>query len=147
MAFRFALAPLLRLRQSIERQRALALQEASLRVSRAQETLAHLDRFLANSAQSDSASLAAGRTAAELQFADLCRDNMHRFRQDLQSNIRKLELLRQQAAGEYQQAYREREVLDTLRARQRRVYQQEQLRRQQREVDSVFLLQRWHLRD
>src|SRR5208283_4571872 len=69
MAFRFVLAPLLRLRQSIERQRALALQEANLKVSRAQETLAQLERFLSGSAQSDSAALAAGRTAAELQFA------------------------------------------------------------------------------
>jgi len=146
MAFRFVLAPLLRLRQSIERQRALALQEANLKVSRAQETLAQLERFLAGSAQSDSAALAAGRTAAELQFASVFRENLHRFRQELQSDVRKLELLRQQAAGEYHQAYREREVLETLRARQRRAYQQEQLRRQQQELDAVYLLQRWHHR-
>ena len=69
MPFRFALAPVLRLRQSIERQRARALQSANLQVSRAQETLAQLDRFLSDSDQSDCAGLAAGRTAAELQFA------------------------------------------------------------------------------
>lgn len=144
MAFRFALAPLLRLRQSIERQRALALQEANLKVSRAQETLAQVERFLYESAQSDSAALAAGSSAAELQFASVLRENLHRFLQELQSEVRKLELLRQQAAGEYHQAYREREVLETLRGRQRRVYQEEQLRRQQREFDATYLLQRWH---
>jgi flagellar FliJ protein len=147
MSFRFALAPLLRLRQSIERQRTLQLQEANLQVSRAQETLAQLERFLSDSAQSDSTALKAGCTAAELQFASVLRENLHRFRQELQSDIRKLELLRQQAASEYHQAYREREVLETMRARQRRAYQQEQLRRQQQELDAAYLLQRWHHRN
>ena len=147
MSFRFALAPLLRLRQSIERQRTLQLQEANLRVSRAQEALAQLERHLSDSAQSDATALIAGRTGAELQFASVLRENLHRFRQELQSDIRKLELVRQQAASEYHRAYREREVLETLRARQRRAYQQEQLRRQQRELDAAHLLQRWHHRD
>jgi flagellar export protein FliJ len=144
MAFRFALAPLLRLRQSIERQRTLQLQQANLEVLRAQETLAQLERFLSGSAQSDSTGLAAGCTAAELQFASMFRENLDRFRQELQSDIRKLELLRQQAASEYHRAYREREVLETLRVRQHRAYQQEQLRRQQQELDATYLLQRWH---
>ena len=147
MPFRFALAPLLRLRQSIERQRTLALQAANLQVSRAQETLAQLDRFLSDSDQSDCAGLAAGRTAAELQFASVLRENMQHFREELQSDVRKLELERQKALGEYHKAYREREVLETIRARQRRVYQQEQLRRQQQELDGAYLLQRWHHRD
>src|SRR6266849_2237291 len=147
MSFRFALSPLLRLRQSIERQRALQLQEANLQVSRAQETLAQLERFLSDSAQSESAGLTAGGTAAELQFASVLRENMHHFRQELQSNIRKLELQRQQAASEYHQAYREREVIETLRAHQRRAYQQEQLRRQQQDLAATYLLQRWHRRN
>jgi flagellar export protein FliJ len=144
MAFRFALAPILRLRQSVERQRTLGLQEANLQVSRAQQRLAELDRFLSDSAEADSAALVAGRTAAELQFAFVLRENMQRFREELQSDVRQLELLRQKALGEYHRAYREREVLETLHARQRRVYQQEQLRRQQQELDAGYLLQRWH---
>ncbi len=146
MAFRFTLAPLLRLRQSIERQRTVKLQEANLHVSRAQEKLAQLERFLSDSAQSDAAALRAGGTGADLQFASVLRENLHRYRAELQSDILKLELLRQQALGEYHQAYREREVLETLRARQRRAYQQEQLRHQQRELDATHLLQRWHRR-
>ncbi len=147
MPFRFTLAPLLRLRQSIERQRALQLQEANLQVSRAQETLAQLERFLSDSSQSESAGLTAGCTAAELQFASVIRENLHHFRQELQSDIRKLELLRQQAASAYHGAYREREVIETLRARQRHDYHQEQLRRQQQELDATYLLQRWHRRN
>jgi flagellar export protein FliJ len=147
MPFRFTLAPLLRLRQSIERQRTLKMQETNLYVSRAQETLAQLERSLSESAQYDAAALQAGRTAAELQFASVLRENLHLLRAELRSDIRKLELLRQQALGEYHQAYREREVLETLRARQHRAYQQEQLHRQQQELDATHLLQRWHRRD
>ena len=147
MPFRFALAPLLRLRQSIERQRTLQLQEANLQVSRARETLAQLDHCMAAAVQSDLTRLAAGCTAAELQFALVLRENRQRFRQELQADVRRLELLRQQAANEYHQAYREREVLETLRARQLRAYQQEQLRRQQQELDATYLLQRWHHRN
>jgi len=143
MAFRFPLAPLLRLRQSIERQRALALRGASLALARAQESLAQLDRFLADSAQADSTSLSAGRRAAELQFALLYRENLEHLREQVQSEIRDLELKRQRAASEYHQAFREREALETMRARQRREYQQDELRRLQQQLDAAHLLQRW----
>ena len=52
MPFRFPLASLLRLRQSLERQRAQRLQEASLAVARAQETLSQIDQSLADTARS-----------------------------------------------------------------------------------------------
>ncbi|MGB7333024.1 MAG: flagellar FliJ family protein, partial [Terriglobales bacterium] len=139
--------PLLRLRQSIERQRTLQLQEANLQVSRARETMARLDRSLDDAAQSDSARLAAGCTAADLQFASVLRDNLQHYREELYSDVRKLELARQKVLGEYHQAYREREVLENLRTRQRHAYQQEQLRREQQELDASYLLQRWHRRN
>ena len=147
MSFRFALAPVLRLRESIERQRTLQLQEANLQVSRARETMAQLERFLADSAESDSAALSSGRTGAELQFADVLRESLQHFRQELQSDVGRLERLRQQAVGAYHQANREREILESLRARQRGTYQQEQLHREQQELDAAHLLQRWHRRD
>lgn len=146
MPFRFTLAPLLRLRQSVERQQALRLREASLEVTRMQDSLARLEQFLADSTRSDHAALSAGRSAAELQFASLFRENLHRLRQELQAELCRLELARQRAAEEYHRAYREREVLETLRTRQRRAYQQEELRREQRELDAAHLLQLWRNR-
>src|SRR4029077_16835015 len=97
MAFRFTLAPLLRLRQSIERQCTLKLQAANLHVSRARERLAQLERSPSPSTQCDATALQDGRAAAELQFASILRENLHHYRQELQSDIFKLELLRQQA--------------------------------------------------
>lgn len=146
MPFRFALAPVLRLRQSMERQRTLTLQKTNLEVARATESLTQLERFLSDSEEADSRGLAAGRTAAELQFASLLRENLLRFREELQADVRRLELLRQKALGEYQQAYRDRETLEALRARQRSLYQQEQARREQEGLDADYLLQRWHRR-
>lgn len=147
MSFRFALAPLLRLRKSVERQRTLQLQEASLQVARVKETLMQLDRFLSDADQSDGKSLSAGRAAVELQFASVYRENLMHFRVELESEIQKLELVRQQAAHAYHQAYREREVLETLRVRQLRTHQQEESRREQQELDATYLLQRWHRRN
>ncbi len=147
MAFRFALAPLLRLRQGIERQRILQLQEENLRFAQAQETLLQLDRSFAASAQSDSAELSRGSTGAELKFASVLRENLTRFRQELVTDLHKRELLRQKALAEYQTAYRDREILETLRSQQRSAYSQEQSRRQQQDLDATFLLQRWHHRN
>jgi flagellar export protein FliJ len=146
MAFRFALAPLLRLRRSLEHQRALALQRASFSLARAQDELAALERFLSKAATADSASLSKGRSAAELQFADLLREQFLRLRQEMQAQIRELESIRQQAALTYRQALRDREALERLRERQREAYQTEQSRSEQQELDAAFLLQRWHKR-
>ncbi len=146
MAFRFALAPLLRLRQSVERQRMLTLQGAALQLARAQDTVVRFDTFLAESQIADEASLAAGRTAAELQFAALLREQLQQLRVRLQEEVRRLEWARQQAAAAYQQAFREREVLENLRTRQHSAYQVEQARREQRRLDAAHLLQRWHHR-
>jgi len=143
MPFRFTLAPLLRLRQSMERKQALRLQEANLAVAKAQDTLARLEQFLADAAQSDQASLADGRRGVELQFASLIRTNLHALRVQLQSDLRDRQEKCLQAAQDYQRAFTEREVLDTLRARQRRAHQIEALRREQRDLDATYLIQLW----
>ena len=147
MAFRFALAPLLRLRQSVEHQRALTLQRAAFEVARAQERLADLDRFLAESAQVDTASLVAGRTAAELQFADRFREQLEILRRQMLEEIQILETERSKAAGAFQQAMREREALESLRERQRRSYDAERLQRQQQTLDAAFLMRHWPKQD
>jgi flagellar biosynthesis chaperone FliJ len=124
----------------------LQLQEANLQVARPRETLARLDRFLAESERLDSAALSAGRTGAELHFAGVLREKLQQFRLELQSEMSRLELARQQALGAYHRAYREREILESLRARERHDYEQEQLRREQQELDAAHLLQRWRHR-
>ncbi|MFZ0231442.1 MAG: flagellar export protein FliJ [Mycobacterium sp.] len=143
MAFRFALASLLRLRQGVERQRALALQQACLQVTRARDALGRLDNILAESWRTDAHSLAVGCVAAELHFAGQVREQLKRLRTQLLEEIRRLEDAQQQAAARYQQAKREREVMEAVRDQQSRVYELEQLRREQRSLDAAFLLRGW----
>ena len=146
MSFRFPLAPLLRLRQSLERQRAMRVREAGLAVARANEALSRTDRRIADAIQSDEASLRVGRSAAELQFALISRANTLLARQNLQAELRRLELERQQAAAAYHHAYREREVLETLALQQRHIYHREQQQHEQRELDASHLLLLWRKR-
>jgi flagellar FliJ protein len=146
MSFRFALDPLLRLRRSLERQRILVLQKANLEVARAQDATAQLERYLRASDRAEAEGWRGGRSAAELQFTLALRENLLRVQRELRADLRRLEGVRQKAVGEYHQAYREREILESLRARQRRTYEQEQSRQEQQELDAAHLLQRWHRR-
>ncbi|MFZ0481436.1 MAG: flagellar FliJ family protein [Terriglobales bacterium] len=147
MAFHFALEPILRLRQSLERQRAIALQRASMDVVRAEEALGRLDRVLDESAEEDSRLLTGGRMAAELHFSILLREQLRQLRVRVEEEIGRLEAVRQEAARVYRRAMQEREALEALRASQRRVYQREQMRREQQETDAAFLLRRWPHRE
>jgi flagellar export protein FliJ len=143
MAFRFALASVLRLREGIERQRALALQQACLQVTRARDALDRLDNSLAESWRSDARSLAAGCVAAELHFSGQMREQLKGLRAQLLEEIRRLEEAQRQAGLRYQQAKREREVMEAVREQQRRSYELEQLRREQKSLDAAFLLRSW----
>jgi len=140
MAFHFALDPLLRLRQSVERQRSLLLQEATLQLRRAEEELARFEQFLTDSALADFAGLAAGCSGAELHFAHLYGEQLQTFRLQLQNEVERSKAVRQQVLTAYQQAVRERELLETLRSSQHRAYRLEQSRQQQQELDTNFLL-------
>ena len=143
MAFRFALASLLRLRQGIERQRSLTLQQACLQVARARDALDRLDGCVAESWRTDARTLAAGCMAVELHFAEQVREQLQRLRTQLLEEIRRIEEVQRQAANHYEQAKREREVMEAVRDQQRRVYELERRRREQRSLDAAFLLRGW----
>jgi len=147
MAFQFKLGPLLRLRQSIERQQALHLREASLNVARAADALTRLNQYLAGSSEADLVNLRAGRTAVELHFATMSRENLQRLRHELEEELARLKEQRQKVAAEYHRAYREREALEILRDNHRQLYRQEELRRDQRILDESHLIQFWRRRN
>ena len=143
MAFHFPLGALLRLRQSLERQRAIALQKANLRLSQAKQKLDELEDSLRNSHAENAAALTHGRRSAEMQFALAVRENASLRRLALGVEIRELELSRQKVLAEYQKALRDREALELLQERARNNYQREEDRRRQQQMDEAFLLQRW----
>ena len=143
MAFRFALATVLRLRQSVERQRTLQLQDATSQVLNAKLKLTELERSLSDSSAEDLSALGAGRRAAEMHFALTIRENSKLIRIALTAEISGLELLRAKVLAEYQKASRDREVLELLFERQRKEFRRQKDRSLQHEADEAFLLQRW----
>ena len=146
MPFRFPLASLLRLRQGLERQRAAQLLEASTKAARARGELAQIDAAIVESRHADAAALRAGCSAAELQFAVLTRASLQAARDTTEQQVKRLEAQRLTAAADYQRAFREREILETLSTQQRRTYQQDHSRREQHDLDAAHLLQLWRKR-
>jgi flagellar export protein FliJ len=140
MRFHFSLGPLLRLRKSVERQRMLRFRAASLAAAHAAEQIAALDLYVSASLRADADGLKAGRSAVEMHFAVDSARNLQGLRAELEKLLRQLELERQNAAADYQDAYRQREALDNLRLRQQRFFEQQQSRRQQRELDEDYVL-------
>jgi flagellar export protein FliJ len=146
MAFQFALAPLLRLRRSLEHQCALELEKASFNLASAEQTLISFDQFLSESAHADSHSLAAGCVAAELHFANLLREQLNRVRVQLQDRIADLHTIRRRMAINYARALHAREGLESLRNQHWQAHQKEEARRQQKEMDTAHILRSWHRR-
>ncbi len=146
MAFRFPLEVLLRVRQGLERQQELRLQEANHRIAalrrQIEDVVGEVDEIIIRRRPQ----LASGISAAELQFDVLCRSVLTTRRDVLDKQLIDAEAHRSSCNADFQQARRQREVMDTLRLHQLQDYNQQQARRDQRRLDDMFLLRRAYLR-
>jgi len=146
MGFDFSLHAVLHLRQSIERQQELRLHAANQQVARVQRGIAQVDARTHELQAAQSRDLSSGITAAELRFGLQCVAKLLRQRQELDLQRIRLEQLRDLQLATYQQARRSRQTLEAVRDQQLRLYQKEAARRQQRDLDDLFLLRREYLR-
>ncbi|HLW89245.1 MAG TPA: flagellar export protein FliJ [Terriglobales bacterium] len=145
MAFRFPLQAVLHYRQSLEHQQELRLRTANQQVARVRRMLdQHAARMQALHA-GQARDLAAGTTAAELRFAALCESALEQQRQELERELQRLQVLRDEQQKLFVQARRQRETLAGLRDRQRLEYERTAARREQRQLDDTFLLRRAYL--
>jgi flagellar export protein FliJ len=146
MAFRFALQSVLHFRQSVEHQQELRLRAANQQVARVQHLVDHLNARRRELHAARTRDLGAGLSAAELQFELQCDRELLRHRSELEAQIGKLQQLRDQQRVAFQQARLARQTLEGVRDQQLRVYRQETARREQRELDDLFLLRKEYLR-
>jgi|SRR5579863_7508629 len=146
MAFQFPLEVVLRLRQGLERQRELLLQEANLRVAILRRQIADINSEIRNVLVRQQPRLDSGLSAAELQFDVLCRSVLVERRGELEKQLAAAEVLRNSRTEDFQQARRQREIMDTLRRHQLETYLQQEARQDQRIIDDLFLLRRAYLR-
>ncbi|HYM01212.1 MAG TPA: hypothetical protein VEZ90_19790, partial [Blastocatellia bacterium] len=85
-------------------------------------------------------------SAAELQFDVLRLSLLMERRRELEKQLVDAETLRYARNQDFQQARRQREVMDTLRRHQIEIYRQQEVRQDQRRIDDLFLLRRAYLR-
>ncbi len=146
MAFHFPLQAVFHFRQSVEHQQELRLRAANQQVAKARHLVEQLDDRIRQAQQRESEELGAGTTSAELRFALGCEASLRQQHHDAGRELARLQNLRDQQQRIFQQARRERETFESLRNHQLHEYQRDTARREQRQLDDLFLLRQAFLR-
>jgi flagellar export protein FliJ len=146
MPFRFSLEAVLHFRRSIEHQHELRLRLAHQQVAHMRHLIAQFDAAIVALQQRQAQQLAAGMTAAEWTFQRSQIDRLRESRQNAERELARLETLRNHQQKVFQQARRERETFESLRTSHLREYERDAARREQRQLDELFLLRQAHLR-
>jgi flagellar export protein FliJ len=142
MAFRFALAAVLKYRENLERREYLALGRVHQEIAQVEAQLRLLEQWCSGAAHAREAETAQGIAAVHLQAAFEQELKLERQRDELQARRQELKVRRQQCLKAYEQACQNREVLEDLRLRQLNAYRLDQAKREQRGIDDLFLSRR-----
>jgi flagellar export protein FliJ len=140
MAFHFSMETLLRLRHSLERKERLTLEDLARRIAAVRTEIAELQQEHRAALALQSGGLKGGLNASELHFAQACeavREARHRSLTDRLVELEKQHRLQQSV---FLEARQKREVLDNLRDRQESEYRRDRDRREQQDVDDLFLM-------
>jgi flagellar export protein FliJ len=142
MPFRFSLASVLQLRKSIERREEMSLKTAQLEVARVRRRIDELTEEMAKASQERGRALQNSISANRLQSMQVEINAAIEAKQTLLETLQTLTLQRDMQMEIYRDAHRGRRVLTELRAQKRNLYEQEELRRQQKQLDEIFAA-RW----
>lgn len=140
MAFHFSLDAVLHLRKSMEHQQELRLRAANQNVARVRRVIEQFDGRRQELLVVQSKRLTDGTTAAEMRFELQCEAQLLRHRREAEQQLAKLEQARNQQREVLHQARKARETLEGVRDRQLSLYQKDALRREQRNLDDLFLM-------
>lgn len=142
MVFRFALQSVLHFREGLEHQHELRLRAANQRVAKVRHQIASAEQQLRGLTSAQAQELRTGTTAAELMFAAQCEAQLHRQRHELERQLTVAQKACDQQREIFQRAKREREKLENVRDRQAHAYLRQAARREQRNLDDLFLMRR-----
>lgn len=140
MGFRFTLAAVLRVRESLARREEARLATAHQQLARARAALAQCRSDQLAFRQQNAAGLLAGGTGAELEFAMACQRGFARREEQLVRRCAELEALRKVRQAAYARARRDLRAIETLRDQQRKAFEAAEARREQQAQDELFLL-------
>ena len=142
MPFHFPLASVLRLRKSIERREEMALKASLLELARVRRRIDELTDEMAKACQDREKALRISTTANRLQSMQVEINAAIEAKQLLFETIQTLKLQRDNQMKVYKAAHSGCQALSDLLAQQKSLYEQEQLHRQQKQLDDIFAA-RW----
>lgn len=138
MAFRFPLATVLRVRESVEKREELTLQKIQLEAARIRHLIEVLTAEIAN--LHDKIDKAVQRSVQANHLQSMLREvsTAAEARQILSQSLKALEQQRDQQLKVYRAAYSARQMLTNLLTKSRESYELEQARTQQKQLDDIF---------
>jgi flagellar export protein FliJ len=142
MAFRFALAAVLKCRESLEQREYLALEKTQQEIVQTKVALEQCEERRSAATRRREADLRRGVTSVHLQAAYEEETAFEEQGKNLRARLQELRVRWQNCLKAYELARRNREVLDELRIRQLDAYRREQAKREQASLDDVFLSRR-----
>jgi flagellar export protein FliJ len=140
--FRFSLASVLRVRESIERREELALQRVEMEVARVKHRIDELTDELARAGEARENALRNSIPAYDLQSMDAQMNAALDAKQILLDTLQTLQQQRDAQMKLYQVAYNGRQMLTDLLEQKKSEYKQEQDHAQQKRIDDLFA-SRW----
>jgi flagellar export protein FliJ len=138
MAFRFPLATIMRLRQSLERREELALKTISAEVAQCKQNIEQLTAEIVEANKAREKTLLQATPAFQLQSMLSEVQQTADARRLLADSLVSLEQSRMKQLVAYRAAIRDRQILSDLEGRQRKEYELERDRLQQKQIDDIF---------
>jgi flagellar export protein FliJ len=142
MAFRFPLAAVLRVRESIEQREERALQRIQLEMARVARQIEELNEAMARAHVAREQALRQTMPGGELQSMLWQVQAAAEVKKTLLVTLQGLEELRLQQMKVYQAAHRDHETMINMRNEQRDAYNVEQARGEQKYLDDIFMARR-----
>jgi flagellar export protein FliJ len=142
MPFRFPLATVLRVRESLEKREERALQKIQLEMARVSHQIEELTARIAKSHNARELAMAQPIPARDLHTLLWEVQAAAEEKKALHHDLQTLEQQRDQQIKVYRQAHRDRETMTDMSNKQRDIYEQEQARAQQKSLDDIFIARR-----
>ena len=142
MPFRFSLASVLQLRKSIERRAEISLISTQLEVARARHRIDELTDEMANACQEREKDLRNSASANTLRAKQAEISAAIEAKQTMLESLQALNFQRVSQMKAYQAAHTDCQALTDLRKQQKNLYEQEEMRREQKQLDDIFA-SRW----
>jgi flagellar export protein FliJ len=138
MAYKFPLAAVLRLRESIERREERTLQSMQMEIGKVSRTIEELTAAIAGAREAQERVMRQPAPAGHLQSVLWeCQAAAHR-KDALQQQLVALQKKRDEQMQVYRDAHRDREMLSDLYSRNNQAYAVEETRTQQKQLDDLF---------